>query len=97
MTHLVVIFRVNNSSKDVTRHFLFEYVLDGAKIAIRIVNFSDNVSHDVDHRVIPLAVEFETDWRLQRNITRALQVFGNGNLSRLLRLGVPVRRIDFSK
>jgi len=71
---------------------------DGTKIAIRIVDLGHNVAQDVDHHVIPLAVEFEADWaRLRRNITRALQVFGDGNLARLPRLSVAVRRIDFLK
>src|SRR6516165_3521841 len=96
--YLVVIFCVNNSSKDVVGHFLFERVLDSAKIAIRIVDLSDNVAHDVDHRVIPLAVEFKADCcGLRGNITRTLQVFGNGDLGRLLRFSVAVRRVDFSK
>src|SRR5262249_60862620 len=59
---------------------------------------SHNVTHDVDHRVIPLAVEFEASWAsLQGNVTRALQIFGDGNLPRLLRVGVAVGRVDFSK
>ena len=40
MTYLVVVFRVDNSSKDVAGHFLFEHALDGTKIAIRIVDLS---------------------------------------------------------
>ena len=39
----------------------------------------------------------QADWGLRGNIARALQVFGDGNLARLLRLSVAVRRVDFSK
>ena len=98
MAYLVVVFRVDNSSKDVAGHFLFERVLDGAKIAIRIVDLGDNVAQDIHHRVIPLAVEFEANRaRLQRNISRALQILGDGNLARLLRVGVAVGGVDLSQ
>src|SRR6516165_7470081 len=98
MTDLIVVFRVDNPSKNVAGHFLLQRLPDGTKIALRIVDLGHNVTHDVDHRVIPLAVEFEASWaRLQRNIARALQIFGDGNLARLPRVGVAVGKIDFSK
>src|SRR5215467_3639070 len=98
MTYLIVVFRVDNSTKDVAGHFLLERVPGGTKIAIGVVDLSHNVTHDVDHRVIPLAVEFEASWAsLQRNVTGALQIFGDGNLARLPGVGVAVGKIDFSK
>jgi len=52
------------------------------------------LTHDVDHHVIPLAVEFEADRRrLQCNIAGALQVFGDGDLARLPRIAVAVSGI----
>jgi hypothetical protein len=34
MTYLIVVFRVDNSTKDVAGHFLLERIPDGTKIAI---------------------------------------------------------------
>src|SRR5579864_468534 len=94
MTYLIVIFHVDDSSKDIAGHFLFERALDGSKISIRIVDFGHHVAHRVDHCVVPLAVELEANWaRLQCNITRALQILGDGHLARLLSLDAHFQRV----
>src|SRR4029077_16711786 len=73
MTYLIMVLRIANSAKNIAGHLLLEDVLDGGKIAIRIVDLGHNLAHHIDHRVIPLAVEFEANRSgLQRSFTRAL-------------------------
>ena len=98
MTYLIVVFRADNSSKDVAGHFLFECAFDGAKIAIRIVDPGHNVAHDVYYGVIPLAVEFETGHaRVLRDLAGALQILGDGDLAWLLGVGVAVGEVDLAQ
>ena len=59
MSHLVMIFGIDDSSKHIACHFLFQRALDGENIAIRIVDLRDNTAHGVHHRVIPLAIKFQ--------------------------------------
>ena len=64
-------------------------------IPIRIIDLGHNVAQGIHHGVVPLAVEFKTNWaRLLRDISGALQILGDGYLCPVAWVSVAVGGID---